>query len=280
MAERSQPPAVGLGPRCAERLSLLGVTHIFPATLPDPFPSSSSLTSNYVSSVYPYNPVFKKTLNTDTKWQEVDDNFKLCLESNKKWAGETAKADAAFFPTSSKGQSPPILWLGCSDSRVPETTLLGMKPGDVFTHRNIANIMHATDLSSLSVIYFAVAHLGVKHIVLCGHTSCGGVAGALGNDKLGLLDVWLQPLRELREKHADELAKLEGAEKTTYLSELNVKAGVEVLRRNPTVIDAMKERDLKVHGVIYDLASGTLREIACEEHETTGSNRVAAFERK
>lgn len=132
----------------------------------------------------------------------------------------------------------------------------------------------------LSVVEFAVAHIKVKHIVVCGHTSCGGVNATLGNSKLGVLDVWLHPMRTLREKHADELAKLEAPEKTTHLAKLNVNAGVETLKRIPTVIDAMAERGLQVHGVIYDLSTGLLDDLEIDEDEGAGKKRIAAFETK
>ena len=157
---------------------------------------------------------------------------------------------------------------------------MGLKPGDVFTHRNIANIINPTDISLLSVVEFAVAHIKVKHVVVCGHTSCGGVNATLNNNKLGVLDLWLQPMRQLREKHAHELDRMEGAEKSTYMAKLNVQNGVENLRRMATVIDAMKDRGLQVHGVIYDLATGLLEEVDTGEDEDVGKNRVAAFQTK
>ncbi|KAF2724773.1 carbonic anhydrase [Polychaeton citri CBS 116435] len=199
--------------------------------------------------------------------EPADDAYKVCLDHNSKWAADTAQNAPDFFPTSSKGQAPQILWLGCSDSRVPETTLLGLKPGEVFTHRNIANILHQTDLSMLSVVEYAVRHIKVKHIVVCGHTSCGGVAAGLGNQALGVLDVWLQPMRILREKHADTLAKLEGADKTTFLAKENVKNGIEVLRRIPTVLEAIKERGLVLHGALYHLEDGKLEDVNVDEPE-------------
>lgn len=212
---------------------------------------------------------------------QTDSVFKKALESNQRWASETAKADPDFFPKSAAGQSPQILWLGCGDSRVAETTVLGLKPGDVFVHRNIANIINPTDLSLLSIVEFSVFHLKVKHIVLCGHGSCGGVIGSLANGKLGgPLDIWLQPMRALREKHAEELAKLEGPEQKTALAKLNVQQGVRVLKSIPTVIDAIRERGLQVHGAFYDLASGIVEEIDCGEHEDVSKAREAAFERK
>lgn len=210
----------------------------------------------------------------------IDSDFSKALENNKRWASYIQQHDADFFPKNAKGQAPSILWIGCSDSRIPETTILGLRPGDVFTHRNIANVVSPTDISMLSVVEFAVAHLKVKHVVVCGHTSCGGVAATLANGKLGVLDIWLQPMRALREKHADELAKLEGKEKSLFLSKLNVKAGVDVLKRIPTVIDAMRERGLEVHGIMKDIGSGLLEELDCNEVEDLMKKREAAFESK
>lgn len=157
---------------------------------------------------------------------------------------------------------------------------MGLKPGDVFSHRNIANIVSPTDISVLSVIEFAVFHLKVKHILVCGHTSCGGVAATLANGNLGVLDIWLQPMRALREKHAAELDKLEGKDKANLMTKLNVHASVHVLRGIPTVIEAMQERGLTVHGLIYHLDSGKLEEVDCEEPEEVRKTREAVFARK
>lgn len=125
---------------------------------------------------------------------------------------------------------------------------------------------------------FSVKHLKVKHVVLCGHTSCGGVAATLGNKKLDVLDLWLQPMRALREQHAEELEKLDDKEKGTYLAKLNVKAGVERLRRMAPVLEAARDRGLQVHGVIYDLATGQLEDLKCSEGEPATKQRHAAFE--
>ncbi|GAB7365895.1 hypothetical protein MBLNU230_g7223t1 [Neophaeotheca triangularis] len=199
------------------------------------------------------------------------------IRANEEWATRTASENPDFFPKAAKGQSPKILWIGCSDSRMPETTLLGLKPGDVFTHRNIANIVSPTDINMLSVVDFAVKNLKVEHIVVAGHTSCGGVGATLGNAKLGVIDVWLQPMRLLRERHAEELEKLEGMEKSNYLAKLNVQAGVEGLKRISTVIDAMQAGQTQVHGVLLDVATGRLNELEQIEDETAGSNRMKAF---
>jgi carbonic anhydrase len=188
-----------------------------------------------------------------------------------------AESNPNLFPTLAKGQHPEILWIGCSDSRCPETTILGLKPGDVFVHRNIANILTPTDLSSLSVIQYAVQYLRVKHIVVSGHTKCGGVAAAMDNKKLGLIDTWLLPLRALRRDNLKLLESLEPEEAALKLVELNVRAGVKILEENPVVIDAIADRDLKIHGNIYDVGSGQLKELDIKEDEETVRSRKTAF---
>lgn len=190
-------------------------------------------------------------------------SFTYALSSNAAWAGYKAHQNPSFFPTLATGQSPTILWLGCSDSRVPETTLLGLQPGEVFVHRNIANIVSSTDINSEAVIEYAVVHLKVKHIVLCGHTGCGGAGAALGDTRVGgVLDTWLTPLKALRKKHQVELEAIEDSGKRAVrLAELNVIAGVDTLLNNYVVEEAVKERGLQVHGVVYDIACGKLRDL-------------------
>ena len=202
------------------------------------------------------------------------------LERNKAWAHRTAEAKPDLFPALAKGQQPPILWIGCSDSRAPETTLLDLDPGQVFVHRNIANVLPATDISSQSVIYYAVEHLKVQHVVICGHIGCGGVNAALANGSLGLLDTWLAPVRRLREENAHHWAHLEQAERAVKLVEANVHAGVRTVRENAVVIEAEKAHGLKVHGCVYDVGTGLLRELECEEGHKDHEERVEAFELK
>lgn len=163
---------------------------------------------------------------------------------------------------------------------MPETTVLGKKPGEVFVLRNIANVINPTDIALLSSVEFSVKHLKIKHIVLCGHTSCGGVKATLANNKLDILDVWLQPMRQIREKHADALGKMSAEEKEDALARLNVQAGVDNLRRIPTVVDAIKERGLQVHGVLYRLDKGYLEQIDTAEDEHAGACRHSTFELK
>ncbi|GAD94441.1 carbonic anhydrase [Paecilomyces variotii No. 5] len=205
------------------------------------------------------------------------DRYQTGLAQNRDWANKTSKEYPELFPTLASGQHPEILWIGCSDSRCPETTILGLQPGDVFVHRNIANVLHAGDINSAAVIEYAVAHLKVKHIVLCGHTSCGGVAAALANKKLGLIDTWLMPLRTLRSQNLELLQSLPPNEASLKLVELNVEQGVRTLKENGVVLDAIQERGLKVHGLVYDVASGTLRELDTSESHAAIKARLTAF---
>lgn len=173
------------------------------------------------------------------------------------------------------------VWLGCSDSRCPETTILGLQPGDVFVHRNIANIISATDINTAAAIEYAVTHVKVKHVVLCGHTGCGGAAAALSDARVGgVLDTWLTPLRAVRHAHAEELAGLPegdgggGNARAARLAELNVEAGVKVLMANVAVQEAVRDRGLEVHGCLFDLASGRLRDLGFGNGKAKARRRV------
>jgi len=205
-----------------------------------------------------------------------EDSFSYALSSNAAWAGYKAHQNPQFFPKMSQGQSPSILWIGCSDSRVPETTLLGLQPGDVFVHRNIANVVSPTDISVSAVVEYAVKHLKVSHIVLCGHTSCGGAAAALGDSQVGgVLDTWLTPLKAVRKANLAELDAIKDAGKRAVkLAELNVQRGVEILLSMYVVEEAIEERGLKVHGVVYDIGCGRIRDLGCGNAGSKGINSV------
>jgi len=205
------------------------------------------------------------------------DPFTIAFEQNSVWRRNLAELKPELFKKLGQGQSPEILWIGCADSRCPETTILGLQPGDIFCHRNIANILMPTDLNSLSVIQYAVQYLKVKHIIVCGHTSCGGIAAALANKKLGLIDTWLMPLRNLRAQNARMLESLPEKERGLKMVDLNVRRSVSVLLENPVVIEAMVERGLQVHGVIYDVGSGELNELDITEDDDVVAARKEAF---
>ncbi|GKT94118.1 putative carbonic anhydrase [Colletotrichum tofieldiae] len=171
------------------------------------------------------------------------------------------------------------LWLGCSDSRVPETTILGLQPGDVFVHRNIANIVAPTDINTSAVIEYAVAHLKVKHVVLCGHSACGGAKAALGDSRVGgVLDTWLTPLKAVRAQNAEELAGIKNEDhRAVRIAEMNVETGVKVLMANFTVQEAIKERGLTVHGCIFDIASGRIRDLGFGTKTRRAIGAAASF---
>lgn len=188
------------------------------------------------------------------------------LHRNHEWAARTAQTNPALFPALAVGQSPKILWLGCSDSRVPETTVLDLMPGEVFVHRNIANLLPATDLSSLSVLQYAVEVLKVQHIIVCGHYACGGVNAALGDKKLGLIDSWLRGVREVRAKHEKQLEGLSQKEQSDKLVEFNVIEQVRSVLKNANVQEAIEERDLEVHGWVYNVGTGKCHVLECPEN--------------
>ncbi|KAI9375278.1 carbonic anhydrase [Aspergillus egyptiacus] len=206
----------------------------------------------------------------------TSDRLTTALHQNKVWAAKVAQEHPDLFPKLAARQQPEILWIGCSDSRCPETTLLGLKPGDVFVHRNIANVLHGADLSASAVIEYSIRQLGVKHVVVCGHTQCGGVAAALGNQKLGILDPWLLPLRRLRDEHRAVLKSLPDDQAALKLVEMNVIAGVKTLKGKSVVVEAM-QRGLKVHGLVYDVGSGVLREIDISESGEVVKRRFSSF---
>ena len=189
------------------------------------------------------------------------------LEKNRRWAAERKRRSPHFFERLVAIQKPAYLWIGCSDSRVPANQIVGLDPGEMFVHRNIANVVPGPgrDPNSHSVIQFAVHNLGVEHIIVCGHYGCGGVAAALDPDtRVGKpLDGWLDQLRALRDSHADELAALPDPEaRSKRLSELNVVAGVGAVAALSLVQSAWENgQDLGVHGWIYDLHDGVIHDL-------------------
>jgi len=181
---------------------------------------------------------------------------------NRAWAAATVAAEPGFFAELARRQSPEYLWIGCSDSRVPASQILDLPPGDVFVHRNVANVVVHTDLNCLSVLQYAVDVLHVRHVIVCGHYGCGGVAAALGGTRHGLVDNWLRHVADVAEKHEDELGELTGERRLARLCELNVAEQVASLCRTKIVEDAWgRGDDLAVHGVVYGLEDGLLRDL-------------------
>ena len=185
------------------------------------------------------------------------------LEQNRAWAENIKASDPEFFQTLAKQQSPRYLWIGCSDSRVPATQLVGMAPGEMFVHRNVANLVVHTDFNCLSVMQFAVDVLKVEHIIVCGHHGCGGVKAAMDNLQLGLIDNWLRHVQDVVHEHEEELAKVDDADqRLDRLCELNVVAQVLNVSRTTIVQSAWQRgQELVVHGWIYGLQDGLLRDL-------------------
>ncbi|MEP6662261.1 MAG: carbonate dehydratase [Verrucomicrobiota bacterium] len=184
------------------------------------------------------------------------------FESNRAWAGRISQQDPDFFLKLSKQQSPAYLWIGCSDSRVPANEICGVLPGELFVHRNIANLVVHTDLNCLSVMQFAVDLLKVKHIIVCGHYGCNGVKAALRGTRLGLSDNWLRHLEDVRQKHEKYLSNLDSATAADRLSEINVIEQVVNVCYTTIARDAWERgQELTVHGWIYGLKDGILRDL-------------------
>ncbi len=184
------------------------------------------------------------------------------LKRNKEWAKGIKEKDPDFFTELSKQQAPEYLWIGCSDSRVPANQIVNLPPGEVFVHRNIANVVVHTDLNCLSVIQFAVEVLKVKHIVVCGHYGCGGIKASMDNADHGLIDNWLRHIKDVARFNADKLQGLEGDEKFHLLSELNVIEQVANVCNTTTVQRSWKAGvELSIHGWIYNIENGIIKEL-------------------
>jgi carbonic anhydrase len=181
------------------------------------------------------------------------------FENNKKWISNKLGADPDFFNSLGKGQSPEMLYIGCSDSRVTAEDLMGLGPGDVFVHRNIANMVISIDLNVMSVINYAVEHLKVNHVVVCGHYACGGVKAAMQSADLGILNPWLRNIRDVYRLHRDELNAIPDEEQRyDRLVQLNVQEQCVNLIKTAAVQKAYRDRGLKVHGWVFDVHSGRL----------------------
>lgn len=186
-------------------------------------------------------------------------NIQDVFQNNQKWVKEKLSLGDNYFEDLSKGQNPEFLYIGCSDSRVTAEDLMGAKPGEVFVHRNIANMVPNTDLSSMSVIDYAVVYLKVNHIVVCGHYHCGGVKAAMQSADLGILNPWLRNIRDVYRTHRNELNAIEDeTKKYNRLVELNVQEQCINVIKTAEVQKAYRERNLTVHGWVFDIESGQL----------------------
>lgn len=190
------------------------------------------------------------------------ETLKHLFDNNHRWASEVKQKHPDFFSQLSNQQAPEYLWIGCSDSRVPANEIVDLPPGEVFVHRNIANVVVHTDLNCLSVIQYAVDVLKVKHIIVCGHYGCGGIKAAMESKQHGLIDNWLRHIKDVYRFNADKLDHLSGTEKLDSLCELNVLEQV-INVCNSTIVQNAWERgaELSVHGWIYSINDGILRDL-------------------
>ena len=189
--------------------------------------------------------------------------YKKLLENNKEWVASKINENPEFFESLAKGQQPPLLWIGCADSRVPANEIIGAKPGEVFVHRNIANMVIHTDMNMLSVLDYAVNALKVKHVIVCGHYGCGGVNAAMGNQSIGLIDNWIRHIKDVYRLHKDELdAIADEKQKFDRFVELNVSEQVLDLAKTSIVQNAWKNnQELLLHGWVYGIGSGLVKDL-------------------
>ena len=189
--------------------------------------------------------------------------YKQLLENNKKWVESQLALDEGFFKDLAKGQNPQLLWIGCSDSRVPANEIVGGKPGDVFVHRNIANMVVHSDMNMLSVLDYAVNVLKVKHVIVCGHYGCGGVKAAMENNSIGIIDNWIRHIKDVYRLHKIELDALENKEaRFNKFVEINVREQVLDLAKTSIVQSAWKKgQDVSLHGWVYGLNDGYVTDL-------------------
>ena len=185
------------------------------------------------------------------------------FENNKKWADRTKRGQPDFFRNLALQQSPEYLWIGCSDSRVPANEIVGLMPGELFVHRNIANLVIHTDMNCLSVLQYAVEVLRVKHVIVCGHYGCGGVRAAIDDAPHGLVDNWLRHIRDLYQQHATEIDSIrDGTDRINRLCELNIQRQVKNVANTTIVQDEWgKGATLSIHGWVYSIENGLLHDL-------------------
>lgn len=193
----------------------------------------------------------------------MDKSYKQLLENNEKWVAEQLEQDPHFFKKLATGQTPEFLWIGCSDSRVPANQITGTQPGDMFVHRNIANMVVHSDMNLLSVLSYAVDVLRVKHIIVCGHYGCGGVRAAMGNKQYGLIDNWLRHIKDVYRYHHKELdAIVDEEQRARRFVEVNVIEQVHDLGKTSIVQNAWNNNQpLHIHGWVYDIEDGVIQDL-------------------
>lgn len=193
----------------------------------------------------------------------MSDFYKKIIENNKKWVESKLKVDPEYFKNLAKGQKPPLLWIGCADSRVPANQIIGAQPGEVFVHRNIANMVIHSDMNMLSVLDYAVNVLKVQHVIVCGHYGCGGVKAAMGNQSIGIIDNWIRHIKDIYRVHKNELDGMSDEDKRfDRFVELNVIEQVYDLAKTSIVQGAWSNgQDLTIHGWVYGVDSGIVKDL-------------------
>lgn len=207
----------------------------------------------------------------------MSNDIDTLLENNRAWAEQMCRDDPDFFARLARQQTPEYLWIGCSDSRVPANQIIDLPPGEVFVHRNVANLLHHNDMNALSVVQFAVDVLKVKHIMIVGHYGCGGIRAAVTGGECGIVDYWLHSVRDLYSQHRASLSSLSQDEQVDRMCELNVEAQVKNLCRTKIIQRAWQRgQSLSVHGWVYGLSDGRVTDLDCSVH---GLDQVAQLYR-
>lgn len=211
----------------------------------------------------------------------MEKSYQKLLEGNKIYAESRKFQDPDYFKNLSKGQSPDYLWIGCSDSRVPANEITNTRSGEIFVHRNIANLVVHTDTNLLSVLEYAVRYLGVKHVIVCGHYGCGGVAAAMTNTYHGYVDNWLRNIKDVYHDNFLELSGIEDEQlRADRLSELNVIEQVRNLAKTTIVQQAWSERDLHLHGWVYGMHNGLVKDLSVIHNSTEDIDSIYRFDIK
>jgi carbonic anhydrase len=194
--------------------------------------------------------------------ESTSDEIAALFENNRRWAEQVESDEPGFFSRLAAQQKPKFLWIGCSDSRVPANQITGLAPGEIFVHRNVANVVSATDLNCMSVVDFAIRQLKVRHVIICGHYGCAGVQAAAEEGAIGVTDAWLSGIRELWDQHKADLSELDPVEAQKRLCELNVRQQLRALSRTTVLRQAWKRgQPVDVHGWIYRVEDGLLRDL-------------------
>lgn len=193
----------------------------------------------------------------------MENYYKSLLDNNKTWVAETLEKDPAYFDKLAKGQQPPVLWIGCADSRVPANQIIGAQPGEVFVHRNIANMVIHSDINMLSVLDYAVNVLKVKHVIVCGHYGCGGVQTAMTNKQVGIIDNWIRHIKDVYRFHQKELDAITNEqERFDRFVELNVYEQVQDLAKTSIIQNAWeRKQDIHLHGWVYGINNGIIKDL-------------------